>query len=105
MAEDLLGVLTRFHREVVVPDIERIVDARITPLRDEMLSNFDAVFKRLDGLETEYYALTAAVGRLEQRMAAIEQKIDKFALRSELIELKQRVQQLEERIAELEAEL
>ena len=56
MADDLLGVLTRFHREVVLPDIERVVDARITPLRNEMLANFDAVFKRLDRLETEYYA-------------------------------------------------
>jgi hypothetical protein len=54
MAEDLLSVLTRFHREVVLPDLERVVDARLAPLRDEMLSNFDAVFKRLDRLESEY---------------------------------------------------
>ena len=55
MADDLLGVLTRFHREVVLPDIERIVDekigSRIAPLREEMLGNFDALLKRFDALE------------------------------------------------------
>jgi hypothetical protein len=58
--DDLLSTLTRFHREVVVPDIERIVDTRITgalaPLREEMLANFDAVIKHLDRLESEYQA-------------------------------------------------
>ena len=54
MADDLLQVLTRFHREVVLPDLERVVDARIGPLREEMLSNFDAIYKKLDRLESEY---------------------------------------------------
>lgn len=109
MAEDLLNVLTRFHREVVVPDVERIVervvDAKVTPLREEMLANFDAVLKRLDQLESEYTALSAAVSRIEQRLGAVEQKIDKLALRSELLELKERVQALEQKIAEIEAQL
>jgi predicted nucleic acid-binding Zn-ribbon protein len=105
MSDDLLNVLTRFHREVVVPDIERIVDAKITPLREEMLANFDAVFRRLDRLESEYQALSAAVGRLEKRMTSIEEKIDKLALRSELEELRERVVALEQRIAELESQL
>jgi phage shock protein A len=109
MAEDLLNVLTRFHREVVVPDMERIVeraiDAKVTPLREEMLANFDAVFERLDRLESGYTALSAAVARIEQRLGAVEQKIDKLALRSELLELKERVQAREQKIAEIEAQL
>lgn len=109
MPDDLLQVLTRFHREVVLPDIERIVEAKIEakiePLRAEMLRNFDAVFKRLDRLETEYQALSAAVRRIEERMTAVEQAIDKLALRSELVELKERVQSLEQRIADLESQL
>ena len=48
MANELLEVLTRFHREVVIPDITRIVGEQIAPLREEMLANFDAVFKRLE---------------------------------------------------------
>lgn len=62
MPDDLLRVLSRFHREVVLPDIERIVDARLdakfSPFRAEMLANFDAVFKRLDRLESEYQSLS-----------------------------------------------
>lgn len=109
MSDELLNVLTRFHREVVLPDVERIVervvDARIDPLRDEMLSNFDAVFKQLSGLKDEYHLLAGAVRRLEERMAAVEQQIEKLALRSELVELRDRVQVLEQQIARLEAQL
>ncbi|MEK6374260.1 MAG: hypothetical protein AABO58_16355 [Acidobacteriota bacterium] len=76
MADDLLKVLTRFHREVVVPDIERIVDSRfdsrLAPFRDEVLTNFDAVWKRFDRLEDEYQALRTAVHRVEERLEAME---------------------------------
>src|SRR2546428_301367 len=61
MPEELISVLTRFDREVVLPDIERIVtdaiagvDSRVSRLRDETLSHFDAVYKRFDRLEVEY---------------------------------------------------
>ena len=49
MAEQPLTfeTLVRFHREVMLPDVERIIDVRIGvsigALRHEMLSNFDAV--------------------------------------------------------------
>ena len=44
MADELYSVLTKFHREVVVPD------------------------KRFDRLESEYHALSAAVKRIEERL-------------------------------------
>ena len=108
MPDELLSVLTRFHREVVVPDIERIVggvDSRVTELRQEMLSHFDGIYKRFDRLENEYQAVSAALKRLEDRVAAVEQKLDRMALRSELVELKARVATLEDRIAQLESEI
>ena len=49
MAEDLFPVLLRFHREVVVPDIQRIVgdlESRMDSRFDEFNGRFDA---RLDG--------------------------------------------------------
>ncbi len=71
LSAELLNVLTRFHRDVVVPDIERIFDerfeARITPFRNEVMTNFDAVYARFDRLEAEYASLKAAVRRLEER--------------------------------------
>jgi hypothetical protein len=105
MADELLTLLTRVHREVVLPDIERVLDDRMVPLRDEMLSNFDAVFKHLDRLEMEYHALTAAVRRIEERIALAEQQFEKLALRSELEELRHRVHDLEQRITDLQAQI
>jgi len=70
--EKLISVLTRFQREVVLHDTERIVanaiagvDSRVSTLRDETLSHFDAVYKRFDRLEIEYHALAAAMRRIE----------------------------------------
>ncbi len=60
-------MLMRFHREIVIPDIERIVDGRVDALRRETLSHFDAVYKLFDRLESQHYALSAAVRRLEER--------------------------------------
>ena len=72
MPEKLISVLTRFHREVVLTDIERIVtdaiagvDSRVSTLRDETLTHFDAVHKRFDCLEIEHHALAATVKRID----------------------------------------
>ena len=57
MSEDLYQTLMRFHREIALPDAERTIkeplERRIDGLRDEMLTNFDAVWKRFDRLESE----------------------------------------------------
>lgn len=93
----------RFHREVVQPEFEDIrANMANMVTRSEMLSFMDDIYKRFDRLESEYQALSAAVNRLEERMAAVEQKLDRMALRSELVELKEQVSQLEQRIAALE---
>lgn len=62
--EDLIPILTKFHREIVVPDIERIVAASEQRLRSEFSSHFDAIYQRFDRLESEYQMLVA--GRLEE---------------------------------------
>jgi predicted nucleic acid-binding Zn-ribbon protein len=117
--EDLLRVLTRFHQEVLVPDIERIFEERLAPFRGEVLSHFDAIYRRFDRLEDESVALKGGLLRLEERMAALEnrmaalevgmgavgQKLERMALRSELLELKEQVAALDQRIAQLEAAL
>ena len=68
--EDLVQVLTKFHREVVLPDIKRVVG----DLRDEMNArftsldgDFDAIYQRFDKLETEYQMLLAGLKRVEER--------------------------------------
>ena len=116
MAEDLLKLLTSFHREVVVPDIERIVeervDTRASRTDERMASGFDGMVHVLSRLDSEVAALKTGVQRLEQRMAqveerlaAVDEKLDKVALRAELIELREMAITIEHRISEIEASL
>ena len=51
MADDLIPVLTRFHREVLLPDVKRIVGEAVGELRTEMNARFDELNKRFDRLE------------------------------------------------------
>ena len=78
--KDFLSVLAKFHREVFVPDFERILDAHfnvgLTPFRGEMLSHFDAIYKRFDRLESQCQELNCAVHRIEQIRTVIERKLD-----------------------------
>lgn len=50
MADDLYSVLTRFHREVFLPDFERILKHRepIDRLRDDMLAQFGRIARKMD---------------------------------------------------------
>jgi hypothetical protein len=55
--------LLRFHREIAVPDIERMftgTNGRIDAVQGQMLTLFDGVYVRLDRLESEVQALRAA---------------------------------------------
>ena len=54
MADDLLPLLTRFHREIVAPDIERIVGNAEQRINAKLDSHLDAIYTRFDRLETEY---------------------------------------------------
>jgi predicted nuclease with TOPRIM domain len=103
--EDLVRVLTQFHRDIIVPDIERIVGASEQRLRDEMQKGFDALAQRLDKLEIEYHMVVAGLKRIEERLDRVEERLDKMALRSELLELKSRVDGLQEQVRTLEARL
>ena len=73
----------------------RVIDIEI-PLDDrDALGNAGA----------ERFDERRVVIRIEERLASVEQKLDRMALRSELLELKAQVANLEERIAELEIEI
>ena len=72
MTNDLIPLLAKFHREVLLPDIDRVVGQRIGELRQEMNArfrevdgHFDAIYKRFDRLETEYQMLLAGLKRVE----------------------------------------
>ena len=90
----------QFHREVVKPDLEAIRDELRAEMvtRAEFLTHMDAIYQKLDFLQTEYRAIRAQLQRLEERVASIEVTINKLTLRSELEELKERVAQLEKQL-------
>jgi hypothetical protein len=64
-----LATLTQFHREVLLPDMERIVTTALEAFerrfRDEMHTGFDALAQRLDRLETEHHMLLAGLRCVE----------------------------------------
>jgi predicted nuclease with TOPRIM domain len=90
VAEDLLPLLTRFHREVVLPDITRIVGDAVEGseqrLRNEMNAHFDAIYQRFDRLETEYHILVAGLKRVEERLDRVEGRLDRVEARLDAIE-------------------
>lgn len=105
MAEDLAPILAKFHRDVLLPDVKRVVaeavEASEKRLRDEMHTLFDALSRQIEELRTEYHLLVASMKRVEERL----DRLDKVALRSELLELKARVDGLQEQVRTLETRL
>jgi len=57
VADDLLPILTRFQRDVLLPDVKRIVGEAVGALEGRMNAHFDAIYRRFDRLETEYHML------------------------------------------------
>jgi hypothetical protein len=69
VGEDLIPILTRFHREIVLPDIQRVVGELRLEMNERFAgldAHFDAIYQRFDKLETEYYK----VRTLEDRLSA-----------------------------------
>lgn len=106
MANELWDALMKFYREIIGPRFDAL-DARVDGMvsKSEMMSYMDDVYVKFGRLETEYHALSVAVRRLEDRMASVDEKLDRIAMRSELFELKDQLANLTERIAQLEKAL
>jgi hypothetical protein len=48
----LAEVLVEFHREIILPDIQRIVVEAIAGSERRMQANFDTIFHKLDKLDS-----------------------------------------------------
>lgn len=79
------------------------LDTKVEGLRAEMHGQFDAVYQRLDRLETEYHMLVVGIRRIEEQMA--EDRDDRARLLAQVADLLERVKELEERLKELQARL
>jgi chromosome segregation ATPase len=112
-----LAVLAKFHREVIVPDIQRIVGDVVSGsegrLRNEMQGFHDSILKKLGDLETESAAIKIGLkrvedrldlvemrlGRVEERLDKVEQRLD--SVESGLRQLDERLSRVEKRIDEI----
>jgi predicted nucleic acid-binding Zn-ribbon protein len=111
MKNGIVDVLTRYHRDVMLPDVQRIVDDAINTsvgsLRNDMYSHFDAIYVRFDRLESEYYALRSWMSRLDERLVRVESELQSLNVRvggveSELQGVKSGLRALEMRVADIE---
>lgn len=66
-----LDGLIRFHRENIAPEFQRIAAAldEHTQFHRDTHSHLDAIYRKLDRLETEYQSIRAAIDRLERGLA------------------------------------
>ena len=94
-----LAVLAQFHRQVILPDIERIVGSTETRLRDEIQTLHDVVLKRLDRLEIEYEMIKTGLRRVEERIEGLERRLEHLG--AMVVELRTRLGRVEERLEEL----
>ena len=102
-----LAVLAKFHREVIVPDMHRtfetLFERLVKPRFDEMDGRFDAIFQKLDKLETEYESLKAGLKRVEERVEQMDQRLE--ALEVQYRDLLASAIRLEERLSRVEKQL
>lgn len=106
--------LARFHRDIVVPEIKRIVREEVSdqlaPVRQEaqafrvaMLGHVDGIYKRFDRLEDEYQALKAGLIRVEERLTALEARV--ASVEERLTGVEERLTGVEERLTGVEDRL
>jgi chromosome segregation ATPase len=80
--------------------MERLVVEQVGELRREMLGHFDEIYRRLERLEQEYYAITQALRRIEAGL--VDERGRREVLERDLAELKRQTALLQSRIEAIE---
>src|SRR3954447_12269902 len=94
-------VLIRYHEIVIRLDFEDVrLKMEALATRDVMLTYVDGIYGRFDRLEHEYYALIAAVRRIEAEMK--QQNANLEVLRAEMLEVRNQIADLSQRVTKLE---
>jgi chromosome segregation ATPase len=107
VANEPNDVLMRILQEVL--DSRRVlgegidgVGGRLDSFRNDTLTNFDAAFRRLENVESELHAVSAALTRLEQSVEG--DRARRELLRAEIQTVKERLAALERRLADLDGD-
>ena len=82
MEQSNFSQLVRFYHDVMRPETEQLIDekleARLNPLRDEMLQGFDDLYKKFETLDIEYQAITYGLRRLEGDVSVLKSDVAKI---------------------------
>jgi chromosome segregation ATPase len=98
-----LGVLAEFHRAVILPDVQRVVQELVTASERRMMTHIDGLAHRLQDLKMEVAATSAGLARVEERLGAVELRLDRVEQRLDLVE--QRLDRVEQRLDGVEQRL
>jgi hypothetical protein len=127
MKNDMLQVLERFHREVFLPDFQRILDDAVAKSAsswrkekseydglkswvsylEERLARVETEFQSTNGgdiahADSELQFVKSHLRALKMLVGDVENKIERLATESELIEIRQQIVILSDRIGALE---
>ena len=91
------------RRFVAIEERVAGVEGQVAELRREMLGHFDEIYRRLERLEQEYVAITAALRRIEARLD--DEAGRREILERDVAELKRRTALLQSRIEAIEQRL
>jgi hypothetical protein len=75
MGDDLIPILTRFHREIVLPDMQRLMSDAVSDFKLRLNAHFEEINGRFDRLETGCQMIKAGLKRLEERLDRVEQVV------------------------------
>jgi hypothetical protein len=74
-----LALLAQFHREVIVPDLQRIVADEVTAADRHLTAQIERLWDGLLGtrekLEIEYLLIKGGIARLEERLDRLDQRL------------------------------
>lgn len=104
--QDLFHTLMQFHREIAVPDMQRMIDKQSEVMNarfDQVYSLFDGVYTRFDRLESEMVALKGGLVRLEARLSDVESRLTN--VESRLANVESRLENVESRLSSVESDL
>ena len=70
----LLTELEQFHREVFLPDFERVMAEMCDRMESRMHWNFDAIVSKLDRLQAQAEEMNACVARIDACLERMDQR-------------------------------
>ena len=77
----LAEFLPRFHREVILPDIQRVAAESERRLVDQIERLWDALLDTRERRETEYLLLKSGIARVEERLERVDDRLSRIEVR------------------------